>query len=261
MPVLVLLGCLCCVLLTPLPASAWGQTGHRVTGAIADRHLSSDARAAVQDLLGVETLAEASTWPDEMRSAPGRFWQETAEPWHYVTVPPGRRYAEVGPPPRGDAMTALTRFSAEVVDPALPREARQRALRFIVHLIGDLHQPLHVGNGSDRGGNDFQLRYFGQSTNLHRLWDSQLIDRQQLSYTEWTAWLDARITPALAAQWSAATPADWIAESAALRDRIYPDSRDQSWDYGFEHLPALRERLSQAGVRIAAWLNRLFEPG
>lgn len=248
------------LLLLATDALAWGKTGHRVTGALAEPWLTPEARAAVREILGVETLAEASTWPDEMRSAPGAFWQETANPWHYVTVPPGRRYAEVGAPPEGDAVTALARFARTLRDPGASRAERQLALRFAVHLVADLHQPLHVGNGRDRGGNDFEVRWFGRPSNLHRLWDTQLVEHEKLSFSEWAAWLGARITPEQAVAWSDADPRVWIAESAALRDRVYPEERDLSWDYAFEHLPALKERLSRAGVRIAAWLNAVFAP-
>lgn len=249
------------VLLLPAEGLAWGKTGHRVTGGLAERWLSPQARAAVQSILGRETLAEASTWADEMRSSPETFWQETASPWHYVTVPPGRNYAEVGAPPEGDAYSALQRFAADLRDPDATREERALALRFAVHLIGDLHQPLHVGNGRDRGGNDVRVTWFGEPTNLHRVWDSHLIDHQQLAFTEWVRWLGARIDARALHDWSERDPLAWIAESAAMRPNLYPDDDALAWSYGHRHLPLLRERLSQAGVRIAVWLNDVLGRG
>jgi hypothetical protein len=145
------------------PALSWGQTGHRVTGAIAEQNLSGLARARIRTILGDESLAEASTWPDEMRSDPAEFWQKTANPWHYVTVPRGRTYREVGPPPEGDAASALQRFAATLRDPNASREQKQLALRFTVHIIGDLHQPLHAGNATDRGGNDVKVTSSGNN--------------------------------------------------------------------------------------------------
>lgn len=149
------------------PAHAWGPIGHRITGAIADENLSGVTRAQVQLLLGSEDLAQASTWPDEMRSDPSEFWQKTAGPWHYVTVPNGIEYEAPDTPPEGDAMTALARFTETLRDPKASQDDKRLALRFIVHIIGDLHQPLHAGNGTDRGGNDFKVTWFGKSTNLH----------------------------------------------------------------------------------------------
>ncbi|VXC97911.1 S1/P1 nuclease [Oceanicaulis sp. 350] len=241
------------------PAFGWGKTGHRVTGAIAEQHLSEEAREHVRVILGVETLAEASTWPDFMRASDEAFWREQAGPYHYVTVPEGQTYAEVGHPPQGDAVFALERFAETLRDPNATLEEKQLALRFTVHIIGDLHQPLHAGNGTDRGGNDVRVTWFGDSTNLHSVWDTRMVDHEQLSYSEMTEWLSAQITPELASDWMTADPDVWVAESTAIRDTIYPDSDRLSWNYAFEHRDTMRTRLSQGGLRIAAYLNALFE--
>ena len=239
-------------------ALGWGSTAHRAAAGIAERYLSPEARLAMEDILERETLAEASTWPDFMRSAPSEFWQRTANPWHYVTVPEGKAYEEVGAPEQGDAYTALQRFSADLRAAETPPQDRALALRFIIHIIADLHQPLHVGNGTDRGGNDTRVTYFGQSTNLHRVWDSQLVDSEQLSYSEWIEWLDRKISHEDFDAWRDPDPLVWIAESAELRQRIYPDEPDLAWDYRYRWSSALRRRISQAGVRTAVYLNELF---
>ena len=240
-------------------ALAWGQTGHRVTGAIAELYLTDKAKAQIEKILGPETLAEASTWPDEMRSNPEEFWQKTASPYHYVSVPEGKTYPEVGAPAQGDSVTALKRFSAILKNKNSTLEQKQLALRFIVHIVGDLHQPLHAGNGTDRGGNDVKLTFFGEDSNLHRVWDSGLIDGQQLSFTEWTNWLNSKITNKQAKDWKVADPQVWITESTKIRDTIYPDSDRISWDYKYQHIPTVKKRLSQGGVRIAAYLNDIFK--
>nr|WP_297349513.1 S1/P1 nuclease [uncultured Glaciecola sp.] len=240
-------------------AHAWGQTGHRVTGAIAEQYLTDEAKAAIKQLLPNESLAEASTYADEMRSNPNEFWQKEARPYHYVTVPEGKHYHEVGAPEEGDAFTALQKFSKIVKDVTAPLEERQRALRFIVHIIGDLHQPLHAGNGIDKGGNDVKLEFFWDDSNLHRVWDSGLIDRRQLSFTEWTQWLSEKITPEQAAAWNIIDPLVYIAESAVIRDTIYPETERLSYDYLYQHLPTATKRLQEGGVRIAAHLNDLFK--
>ncbi|MBW6527954.1 S1/P1 nuclease [Sphingomonas sp. RHCKR7] len=246
--------------LLPAPALAWGKTGHRVVAQIADARLTPRAHRAVKAILGVETLAEASNWPDTMRSDPAPFWQRESTPWHYVTVPPGKRYAEVGAPPEGDAVTALTRFGATLRDPRASLADRQRALRFVVHIVGDLHQPLHAGDGSDRGGNDRKVTFFGRATNLHSVWDSALVDDEQLSFTEMTAWLSARVTPVQARDWAVTDPRVWIAESSALRDRVYPAAGEDalSYRYVYENTPRMELQLEKGGVRLAAYLNELF---
>lgn len=240
------------------PAFAWGQTGHRVTGEIAEQYLSGLARAHIQLILGDESLGEASTWADEMRSDPAEFWRTTANPWHYVTVPAGRTYAQAGAPPEGDAASALQRFAATLRDQKATREQKQLALRFTIHIIGDLHQPLHAGNGTDKGGNDVKVTFFGEQTNLHSVWDSGIVGRQNLSFSEYTARLSRRIDPLDVIVWWQADPAVWIGESTKLRDGLYPTGTTLSGDYSYRHLPTVELRLQQAGVRMAAYLNNLL---
>jgi hypothetical protein len=241
--------------LVPAPALAWGKTGHRVTAAIADTHLSGLARAHVRQILGVETLAEASNWPDEMRSDPHPFWRTTSSPWHYVTVG-GITYDRA--PPEGDALGALVFFRRLVLDPKTSPEHRQLALRFIVHIIGDLHQPLHNGRPGDRGGNDVKLKWFGRDTNLHAIWDTALIDETGYSFTELTERLNRHTSSADVIAWWDTNPRDWIAESVRIREGIYPTETELGYDYIYRHTPTVELRLKQGGIRIAAYLNEMF---
>jgi hypothetical protein len=240
------------------PAYAWGPIGHRITGAIADENLSGLARAHVRSLLGTEDLAEAATWPDDMKSDPDTFWQKQASPWHYVTVK-GDDYQSSDAPAEGDAMTALSRFTATLRDPKASADDKRLALRFIVHIIGDLHQPLHDGAGTDRGGNTVAVTWFGKPTNLHSVWDSGLIEQRSLSYSEYAKWLSRSITPAQVIAWNERDPAVWIHESIALRKTIYPADPALSWDYAYQHRTEVDDRLKQGGVRIAAYLNWIFD--
>lgn len=244
------------------PAHAWGKTGHRITGKIATHYLTDEAKAAIRALLGPESLAEASTYADEMRSNPSEFWQETANPYHYVTLQQPHDYHDDDCPPQGDAMSALKDFTATLQSDSATREEKQLALRFIVHIIGDLHQPLHVGSAAlnDRGGNDVKVVFFGEQSNLHRVWDSGLVDHQQLSYSEFSHWLQRRITPAQAQDWATPDPYTWINESSQLRDDVYPKTDEPylSWDYVYNYTPIMKQRLQQGGVRIAAYLNDVF---
>jgi hypothetical protein len=251
---------LLCLAAPAAPAHAWGQTGHRTTGAIAERYLSGVARANVQLLLGSESLAQAASWPDDMRSDPAEFWQRTASPFHYVTVPAGSTHAATGAPPEGDAVTALERFAQVLRDPGASAADKRLALRFTIHIIGDLHQPLHAGRPGDRGGNDVKVSWFNQPSNLHSVWDSGMIDSRQLSHSELAGWLAEAITPEQVVAWSSADPEVWIAESVALRETVYPAGANPrlSYDYAYRHGASLDGRLSRGGVRIAAYLNKLF---
>lgn len=241
-------------------AMAWGQTGHRITGEIAERYLNPASKAAIMEILPREGLAEASTYADEMRSNPSTFWRKTASPWHYVSVPVGKHYHEVGAPEQGDAVTALATFSNTLKNPNATAEEKALALRFVVHIIGDLHQPLHAGNGTDRGGNDVKVKFFWQDSNLHRVWDSEMLDQRDLSFTEWANWLDQKITPENIAAWHSTNPEQWIKESTEIRDTIYPEDPDNmSWDYLYQNLPIAKQRLQMAGIRIALYLNQVFD--
>jgi hypothetical protein len=256
--------------LIPSPVLAWGKTGHRTVAAIADTQLSGLARAHIRELLGVESLDEAATWPDEMRSDPALFWQKTAMPWHYVTLN-GILYDHA--PPEGDALEALARFTATLKDPNASLADKQLALRFIVHLVGDLHQPLHVGKCCDRGGNDVKVSWFGKPTNLHAVWDSQLVDEEQLSFTELAAKLERHISNRDLIGWWDINPRDWISESAQYREQIYagvPPAKkpagkrdeqalpDLSYSFVYRFTPLMERRLQQAGVRLAAYLNAIY---
>ena len=265
------------VALVPSPALAWGKTGHRVIAAIADSQLSGLARARIEEILGRgESLDEAATWPDEMRAAPGLFWQKTATPWHYVTLK-GMVYDR--PPPEGDALQALKQFSKVLRDPNASLADKQLALRFVVHLVGDLHQLLHVGKCCDKGGNDVKVSWFGKPTNLHAVWDSQLVDEEQLSFTEMAAKLERHISPQDIVKWWDPNPLDWIRESAEIRETVYPTQGDMpkpkdvqqkngeaqlpdlSYGYVYRFTPVVEQRLSQGGVRLAAYLDAIFAEG
>ncbi|MBC3765154.1 S1/P1 nuclease [Neptunicella marina] len=240
-------------------AFAWGQTGHRVVGEIAQRHLSADTKTAIAKILPHESLAEASTYADEMRSDPAVFWKKTSPPWHYVTVPQDKTYAEVGAPEQGDAYYALQKFTKVLKDNNASLEDKKLALRFVIHLVGDLHQPLHAGNGTDKGGNDVKLKFFWEDTNLHSVWDTKMIEKLNLSYSELTQWLDEKITPEQLKAWDNTDPLVWIAESTKIRDDIYPDSDNINYSYLYNNINTVKQRLKQGGVRLADYLNMIFD--
>ncbi len=237
---------------------ALGQTGHRITGEIAERHLSPHTKIVIASIIGNTSLAEAANYADEMRSNPNDFWKNSS-PMHYVTVPKGKTYQEIGAPKKGDAVLALRKFSGTLQNQNATRSDKQLALKFIIHIIGDLHQPLHAGNGKDRGGNDLKLRFFGKETNLHRVWDTDLIARRNLSFTEWSNWLDKDISSDDIKTWQSNDPLVWIKESIEIRDTIYPTKNSIGYDYLYYNLPIIKTRVKQAGIRIAYYLDELFK--
>ena len=247
------------ILLSSSIYHGYGQTGHRVIGQLAERYLSAQAKTEIKAILGNETLAEVSNYCDEQRSNPDHFWQKVAGPYHYMTIPDGETYHIGDAPEQGDAITALEMYTEQLKSSKSTLAERQLALKFIVHIIGDLHQPLHVGNGKDRGGNNTRLEFFYEPTNLHRVWDSGIIDKQTLSYTEWVDWLGTKITDKELNAWSSIEPLDWAKESQEIRMGIYPGKDKVSWSYNYQHLPTIKLRLSQGSVRLALYLNAVFD--
>jgi len=146
-----------------------------------------------------------------------------------------------------------------LLDPNASQSNKQVALKFIVHIIGDLHQPMHAGNGTDRGGGKHELIFFSQETNLHRVWDNGLIAKRGLSFTEWSNWLDKDISLQNIKSWQTNDPLVWIAEDVKIRDTIYPKQKEIGYNYLYYNLPIIKTRLKQAGIRLAYYLDQLFK--
>ncbi len=245
-----------CVPLLPLSVFAWGATGHRVVGAIAAEHLSKKAGKAVQDILGDESLAIAATWMDEVRSDPADRYMND---WHWVTIPDGETYATAEKNPKGDAIETIGRMEKLLRSDTIPPERRLRYLRILIHLVGDIHQPLHVGKGDDKGGNDFQVRWFKKGSNLHRIWDSEMIDEDGLSYSELATSIDHATRPQITS-WQKGDAASWAHECLALRPAIYDVQQGDVLGYDYQHRnwPIVEEQLLKAGIRLAGVLNKIF---
>jgi hypothetical protein len=144
----------------------------------------------------------------------------------------------------------------------------------VVHLVGDLHQPLHAGKCCDKGGNEVKVSWFGKPTNLHAVWDAALVDEEQLSFSEMAAKLGRHISNQDVLDWWDINPRDWVSESAELRDTVYPAAGkppkakgkkgkgptlpELSYDYVYKFTPVMERRLQQGGVRLAAYLNDVF---
>jgi len=235
----------------------WGQIGHRTIGHIADGMLSKKAQKNVQRVLGGETLAEVSTWMDEIRSDKA---YDYASPWHYCTIPDGMTYETAPTQEGGDVVWAIEKITKELKAGGLSPEEEAKNLKFLVHLVGDIHQPLHVGNGNDRGGNDVKVEWFNDKTNLHSVWDSKMIDGKQFSYTEFADWVNNASKEQIK-QWQAATVRDWAMESMSYREQIYaiPENNRLSYKYAYDNFDVVKLRVLQAGVRLARVVNEIYK--
>ncbi len=238
-------------------ARRWGQIGHRTTGHIATQLLSDNALQEVERVLDGNSLAEVSTWMDEVRSDRNFRYMS---PWHYSTIPQGQTYEEAGTPDEGDIIWAIDKMVTELKSGDLDEEQEAINLKVLVHLVGDLHQPLHVGNGTDRGGNDARVQWFGDNSNLHRVWDSEMIDGKQLSFTELADFIDDPLTNELIKEWQSTTVLDWAYESQDLLDQVYeyPENGRLSYEYSFLNFDTVEMRLLQAGVRLAGLINEIY---
>jgi len=254
------------------PALAWSRFGHEVIGHLAERDLSPAARAGVAELLGEQSLAEVSGWADEVR--PDR--PETA-PLHYVNGPLDQLVPQAADLAlaQGNVYSAILGYAERSVDSALPPVERSEALKFLVHFLADLHQPLHAGFAEDRGGNDVAVVYRGEVINLHRYWDDAILDRprERFDSREFAAVLHARHRASERATWADLTdPRDWVIEARRfIFNGLYPRPRmdaatpenlpvaviDSS--YADVWQPVAELQLARAGARLARTLNELFE--
>ena len=243
------------LLLAAPAAFAWGPNGHRIVGRIAENHLTDEAARAVQCLLGPESLAQVGTWADEIRSDPA--WKK-ADPWHFISIDDHETLETTARNPDGDVLEAMQRFEAVLRDPQATLQAKREALKFMVHFVGDVHQPLHVGRRADRGGNQIEVMWFSDKTNLHSTWDSHLIDNEKLSFSEFAEFIDHPTLEELKT-WQSGTYADWVRESKDLRARVYQIGDGKlSFQYAYRNMPTVKRRLLQAGVRLAGLLNSIY---
>ena len=234
----------------------WGVTGHRAIGLVAEKHLSAKAKKKLKLLMGQESLAMISTWMDEVRS--DSTYNYTAD-WHWVTIETGKNYSDSPKNPNGDVIMTLERLVMELKSKKLDRKKEIEYVKMIVHLVGDIHQPLHVGCCDDRGGNSVKVKWFRNETNLHSVWDSNMIDDTKLSYTELAGALEEPTTEVLT-QWQKASVRDWAAESMTYRKQVYAvGDGNLSFKYSYKNLDSVKLRLVQAGIRLAGVLNEIYK--
>lgn len=250
-------------------AYAWGPLGHSVIAELAQRHLSPAAEAEVQRLLALDhtrSLADIASWPDEIRNDPKQqaLWKET-RPLHYIDF---RDPSCVYVPPRdcknGQCVVeAIPHYIAILSDRSQPDAARLQALKFVVHFVGDLHQPLHAGYRDDAGGNTYQVQFQGQGMNLHRVWDSGLLGTRGLDWKAYAKRLDGEgltpLPPEIAPFDKPA--AQWAEESCQITRNIYPAGHKIDQAYIDAELPVADSRLREAGRRLAEVLNLALQNG
>ena len=263
-------------------ALSWGPTGHRIVGEIAQQHLSPNVQRKVKSLLDDQSLAQVSTWADEIKSDPDNYRHTYS--WHYMTWPAGQdEYEYHG---EGSLLQSIQDNLKTIKSSSATKMAKATALKFLVHLVGDLHQPLHVGNGQDMGGNTCQVIFHGERTNLHALWDEKLIEKNLLSFTEYVSFLMEK-KEFLKINETERRILGWAKESRTLRDLIYPaevekpkkhgkvilvkdycrrdiDHMDSElpklgYKYSYQFKEDMEKRLLLGGIRLGEIINETFE--
>jgi nuclease S1 len=248
---------------SPLPPAAisldaaWWDLGHRLVARLADTRLTPRARAAVHQILEGQSLADASVWADNIKN-----YRHDADPLHYINIPLGDTvYVPQRHCPTGRCIiVAIETERRMLADPATSPAARAEALRFLIHFLGDLHQPLHVGDDHDRGGNDRPVILLGHATNLHKAWDGEMIDSLGLTQESYFNYLRKRMASIDTKAMERGSVSEWAMEGhqIAVRDVYGKLPRDGriGRDYLRESRPIIDRQLIAAGVRLAAVLNQ-----
>ncbi|HEX2684647.1 MAG TPA: S1/P1 nuclease, partial [Ferruginibacter sp.] len=207
----------------PFCSMAWGVLGHRIVGQIADSYLTKHAKKEIYKILGNESIAMSSNWPDFIKSDPAYAYLNN---WHYVNLKAGMNETTLknflATDTSTNAYTKINWLCEQLKNKGLEQDKKVLYLRLLIHIVGDVHQPLHTGRVEDLGGNRIRLTWFKDSVNLHQVWDERLIDMQQLSYTEYATYLNFT-TKEQRNQWQAEPVSDWIWQSYQVSEKIYSD--------------------------------------
>ena len=235
----------------------WGQNGHRVVGEIAQNHLTKKAKRSIEKLVGKEGLAMMSTYADEIRSDQ-RYNQFST--WHYVNFKVGETYESSKKNSKGDLIQGIKKCQEVIQNPNSTKEDKIFYLKMLIHFIGDMHQPLHLGRAEDRGGNSIKVKWFGSNTNLHSVWDTKMIESYNMSYTELTSNLN-KFSKNQIKSIQEGTILDWAKEIRVTTLKVYDSAKEGenlSYRYMYNHFGTVKKQLQKGGLRLAKVLNELF---
>jgi hypothetical protein len=247
---------------TSIKSPNWSQIGHRVVGEIANSHLTCRAKKRIKRILGNESIAISSNFADFIKSDSAMNY---LDPWHYINVKSGMNYTDFSTYLQGDtivdAFTKTNYLIAELKNKKTTIDKKQFYLRLLIHIIGDIHQPMHVGRKEDLGGNRISVLWFNEPTNLHAVWDEKLITYQKLSYTEYTTSINFTNKTQRQA-WQQQPMQEWLFESYQIADKLYAGitqpNQKLSFRYNYDNIEILNLQLLKGGVRLAGLLNEIF---
>ena len=246
-------------LITSLTCFGWGQKGHDVVAYIAECHLTPNAKAAVEAALDGKSIVYYANWLDNASHQPEYAYSKT---WHYKNIDADKTYETMSLNHRGDIVTALNEQIAKLQAGGLSHTDEALALKMVVHLVGDVHQPMHLGHLSDLGGNRWSVTYFGRERNLHGIWDTDLVESaHKWSYTEWQQQID-RLPAEASAKVLGQTPDVCARETYNLATWGYassPEGTKISYDYVATAAEVIEQQLLFGGLRLAETLNSIYD--
>lgn len=248
------------IIFSPLKATNpdWGATGHRTIGKIAEDYLKGKTRRKIAEILDGQSLSLVATFGDDIKSDK-RYNQFYT--WHYVNMPFGVKYEDSDKNPDGDLVSGIEKCKAVILDKNATKEDKAFYLKMLIHLIGDLHQPMHVGRAEDKGGNTIQVQWFNDGTNLHRVWDSNMINHFNMTYTELANNSD-KISKEQVKYLQKGTIADWANETQKLAIKTYASVKigeKLGYRYMYDNFGLVRSQLQVGGIRLAKVLNDIFK--
>lgn len=235
----------------------WGQTGHRTVGAIAADYINGKAKRAIEKILDGESLVLVSTFADEIKADKNYKKYGT---WHYVNKSFDESYEEAEKNPKGDLVIGINKCISVLKDKNAVKEDKAFHLKMLVHLIGDLHQPMHVGRREDKGGNTLQVQWFGKGTNLHRLWDSNMLDQYDMTYSELAVNIP-KFSKEQIKFIQKGSIVDWLNETGMLAEKVYATAESGEklgYRYMYDNFSLAKEQLQKGGIRLAKVLNDIF---
>lgn len=245
--------------LVGLNAFGWGQKGHDVTAYIAEQHLTPATKQAVERLFDGNSLVYWANWLDNASHTAPFAYTKT---WHYKNIDEGERYEEAKANPSGDAVTAVRGMIEKLKSSDTSDEEKTLALKILVHVMGDLHQPMHLGHATDLGGNRIKVKFFGRDTNLHSIWDGSLLESaHKWSYSEWQQQID-RVSEGEYDAFVAGSVDDWAKETMNLAGIAYrntPAGSNVSYNEIAKAAPTIELQLLRGGLRLAHVLNTIFD--
>ena len=235
----------------------WGSTGHRALAEVASFYLTENAKYKINEILDGETIVTASMYADDIKS--DSIYNEYYN-WHFINMELDEDYEDTVPSEKGDVFIAINKCIDILESDSVTDSEKSFYLKLLIHFIGDLHQPMHIGRYEDRGGNRVYVKWFGRNSNLHRVWDSDMINGYNMSYSELAK--NLAIPEKLEIEFKRDDLIGWVNEIHSYTRKIYNGvSIDDNlgYEYQYENFQTVRDLILKGGLRLASVLNYLFD--